>query len=372
MSDLAPRDDARPAATDWYPLKLEPSFRERVWGQEDLSCLYASRPAVPARVGEVWLTADDNRIANGPWAGKTLGDLCRSCGPGLLGHAASSNSAAFPLLVKFVFTLDKLSVQVHPSDEYARQAEGCSGKTEMWHVLKAAPGARLAVGFRKGLARPDRAAMLQAIQSGAVQDMLDWIHVRDGDTFFIPAGTVHAIGPGLVICEIQQNSDITYRLYDYNRLGTDGRPRELHVNKALDVMQWRTSGGRTNPVEHTAHQGTRHCLAACPYFATEKIVLQDSIRYLTQGRFEIWIGIEGEAEFDIDGRCANCRKGEAVIVPASAPFFSLRPISSCAFLRSYEPELERDVLEPLRARGFSEQQLNRVCFRGSLDSIKTE
>ncbi len=370
MSDLAPRDGAPlSAAADCYPLKLEPSFRERIWGQEDLSYLYASRSAVPSRVGEVWLTADDNRIANGPWMGKTLGELCRSCGPGFLGHAvpqgtASSNSAAFPLLVKFVFTVDKLSVQVHPSDDYAQRAERSAGKTEMWHVLKAEPGARLAIGFREDLPRPQRAALLKAIQTGAVEEMLNWTEVQAGDTFFIPAGTVHAIGAGLVICEIQQNSDITYRLYDYNRLGTDGRPRELHVNTALDVIQWRTSGGRTEPLSYAAGQAVRHCLAACSYFATDKIVLKNSIHFATEGRFEIWIGIEGAARFEITGQRADCRKGEAVIVPADARSFSVNPVSSCVFLRSYQPELECDVLGPLRVQGYSERQLSRVCFPG--------
>jgi len=311
-------------------------------------------------VGEVWLTADDNRIASGPLAGKSLGELCRSCGPGLLGRSCPETGldggAAFPLLVKFIFTGEKLSVQVHPSDDYARQAHGCSGKTEMWHVLHAETGARLALGFREEMPCPDRETLLNAIQSGAVEHWLNWVEVRAGDTFFVPAGTVHAIGAGLVLCEIQQNSDITYRLFDYNR------GRQLHVNQALGVMQWRTNGARTEPLYYAGVEVRRQCLVACPYFAVEKIELDRSVPFRTERGFDIWIGIEGAAEFDMEGQCVNCGKGEALIVPAPAPPFVIQPLPAATFLRIFEPDLRSDILEPLRASGYSEQQLRRVCF----------
>jgi mannose-6-phosphate isomerase len=367
---LASRDcDPHPAAAAWYPLNLEPSFRERVWGQPDLSYLYASRPPDPLRVGEVWLTADDNRVTNGVWAGKTLGEICRLDGAGLLGraipNAEPSGSPAFPLLVKFVFTADKMSVQVHPSDQYAREREGGAGKTEMWHVLQAEPGARLAIGFREDLVRgrqPDVKTLREAAESGAIERMLNWMDVRAGDTFFLPAGTVHAIGAGLIMCEIQQNSDLTYRLYDYNRPGTDGRPRPLHLDKALDVMEWRSNGGRTGPLQYRDQQSRRVLLAACPYFATEKLQLDKPASYTTAGRFEIWIVLEGDAEVEAAGQRSSCRKGEVVVMPAGAGNFLVNPGSPCVCLRVYSPELEGDVIAPLRAQGFSDRELRSVCF----------
>ena len=217
MSSLLPSGPAShsPQPCD-YPLKLEPIFVERVWGQEDLSFLYAARPAKPRRVGEVWLTGDQNRIANGAWAGTTVEELAQRNPQALLGPSIgrprTTHGPAFPLLVKFLFTTDKLSVQVHPPDAYAQAHEGSAGKTEMWHVLKAEPGAQLAIGFREALARGprlERSELRKAVASGAIEGMLDWTEVREGETFFVPADTVHAIGAGLVLCEIQQDRKST-------------------------------------------------------------------------------------------------------------------------------------------------------------------
>jgi mannose-6-phosphate isomerase len=174
--------------------RLRPRFLEKVWGAYSLKPLFAGKGK---RIGEVWL--------EGP-AGEPL-----------------------PLLIKFLFTTDKLSVQVHPNDEYAAKHHDCPGKTEMWHIVAAAPGAKLAVGFREAISPERLRAAVSDPTSNEVETMLDWREARAGDTFFIPAGTVHAIGAGLVLCEVQQQSDITYRLYDY------GRPRELHLEHGVAV-----------------------------------------------------------------------------------------------------------------------------------------
>ena len=377
MSSLPPSGFPIPEKACDSPLKLEPVFQERVWGREDISFLYATRPPQPRRVGEVWLTGDGNRVTNGAWAGATLGEMGNRCGPALWGPSLDTSRPArgplFPLLIKFLFTTDKLSVQVHPSDSYAEAREGSPGKTEMWHVLKAEPGARLAIGFREDLVqapRWDRSKLRQAVESGAIEAMLNWMEVREGDTFFIPAGTVHAIGPGLVLCEIQQNSDITYRFYDYNRPGMDGRPRPLHIEQALDVLEWRTRGGRTTPLERidalagapSAGLVTRLCLTACPYFATEKVSLGSSYHHQGRGRMEIWIALKGETHFETGRAAVVCRRGEVVVLPAVLNSVSIHPISTSVFLRTFPPDLEADILAPLRALGFSEQQLARVCF----------
>jgi len=195
------------------PVRLEPSFHERVWGAKVLGPWY---PDAKKPTGEVWFPSGD-------------------------------------LLVKFIFTADRLSVQVHPDDDYAMRVEGSPGKTEMWYVLRAEPGAEIATGFRQSVTREQ---VREAALSGEIEDMLQWWPVQAGDVFFIPAGTVHAIGGGLVLCEIQQNSDLTYRLYDY------GRPRPLHLDKALDVA---TLGPHPGP-SRAAGAGR---LAECPYFTAD-------------------------------------------------------------------------------------------------------
>lgn len=352
-------------------------FVERVWGLEDLSFLYASRPAEPRRVGEVWLTGQRNRIANGPWAGATLEEAARRNPQAVLGSSIAriqpAHGPAFPLLVKFLFTTKKLSVQVHPPDAYAQEREGSRGKTEMWHILRVEPGARLAVGFREDLAQGPRwgqGDLRKAVASGEIETMLGWTEVRPDDTFFVPAGTVHTIGPGVVLCEIQQNSDITYRFYDYQRPGVDGKLRPLHIEQALDVLKWRTRGGRTEPLAVRFASGERHCLAACSYFTTEKLSFSSPLQHSVEGRVEIWIALEGEARFEGGGEIAVCRRGEAVVLPAALESATIQPVAHCVFLRTLPPEPGADVLAPWLAEGFTEEQLSRVCFPPGAVALK--
>ena len=374
---------------------------ERVWGaacdSEQISFLYppdhsSQATERPQRVGEVWLTGNGNRIANGAHTGKTLQDVTRDCGAALLGDSPSldhpSGQPVFPLLIKILFTTDKLSVQVHPPDSYATQ-QGSWGKTEMWHILRAAPGARLAVGFRKDIPRvfvDDPAKLRQAAESGSLEQWLDWREVHDGETYFVPAGTVHAIGAGLTLCEIQQNSDITYRLYDYNRPGTDGKPRALHVEEALKVIQWRSSGGRTSPFDWPGERSARQLLAACPYFVTERWEFpaasmgdenQEQILRFTQDdragrRPVIWIALKGAAEFDAGGERATARKGEVVVIPADATSYKVCPLARSVFLRTFPPDWDADVVAPLRAAGASEAEMIKVCFPLSATAEETK
>lgn len=236
------------------PRRIEPVFVERVWGRTNLSPLYGS---FDRRIGEVWFPYGDNA----------------------------------PLLIKFLFTEEKLSVQVHPDDEYARMHENSRGKTEMWHILGAEPGAAIALGFRREMSREE---LRRAIESGSVESELNWVPVAPGDTLFAPAGVVHAIGAGLVLCEIQQNSDVTYRLYDY------GRPRQLHLERGLAVARtgvW--DGRRSFPVR-------------CPYFVTERIEASEVEAAPPDG--SLLICIEGEGE--INGE--RVRAGEVWHCPAGA------------------------------------------------------
>jgi mannose-6-phosphate isomerase len=217
--------------------RLTPVFKEKVWGSTKLEPLF---PNSDKKIGEVWFEGVDH----------------------------------LPLLIKFLFTSEKLSVQVHPNDDYARLHHGSPGKTEMWHVLHAEPGAKVAAGFSAEITQQE---LRDSALSGEIEQLLHWHEAAPGDTFFIPAGTVHAIGEGLTLCEIQQQSDITYRLYDY------GRPRELHLDRGVEVSH-------LGPL--TKNTPEKQVLVKCPYFTTSKMQLfaeTKSIMPLAQPQFAIFI-----------------------------------------------------------------------------------
>ena len=371
MGERASFNQSGAQSTCGYPLKLEPQFVERVWGAESLEPIYKAHPGAPQRIGEVWLTGDSNRIENGAHAGQTLQALTRSCGAALLGEATSvdhpSGVPVFPLLVKFLFTTDKLSVQVHPANSGAVKHNSW-GKTEMWHILRAEPGARLAVGFRSDVpselcSRAER--LREAAETGAIEPMLDWQEVCAGETYFVPAGTVHAIGAGITLCEIQQNSDITYRLYDYNRPGTDGKPRTLHVEQALEVIGGEVRGGKTAPVSRPGGRASRYVIAACPYFVTERWAFRSGASEEPRldyrgGRMEVWIALSGETEFEAGGESVTVRQGEVVILPADAPTYRIQPDTDAQLLRTYPPDQE--TAEDLGAADLSLEELSKLCL----------
>jgi len=295
------------------PLRLLPSFREKLWGTTALAPWFVPPPE---KIGEVWFGFDENETS----CGRTLIELMRESGPALLGTRI--DPALSPILVKFIFTADRLSIQVHPDDGYAGRHEGSWGKTEMWYVLRAEPGARLALGFREAITRE---RLRQAALSGEIEELVRWIPVQAGDTYFTPPGTVHAIGPGLVLCEIQQNCDLTYRIYDY------GRPRELHLDKAADVANLGPHPGCSVPVD--LGEG-RKLLAACKYFATELIEPAGSLCYEPDSaRFHLLLFLEGR------GALAGepFRAGECWLVPASAAPFDLDAAARVRLLRIYVP-----------------------------------
>jgi mannose-6-phosphate isomerase len=294
------------------PFRLLPSFREKIWGSQTLEPWF---PDSAAKIGEVWLTADDNCVEDG----RRLAELMREYGRALTG---AWTGASFPILIKFLFTTDRLSIQVHPDEEQGRAMENSPGKTEMWYVLRADPGASLALGFREPLTRPQLHA---AALSGEIEQLVRWFPVRAGDTFFNPAGVVHSIGAGLALCEIQQNSDVTYRLYDY------GRPRELRLEKGLTVSSLEPHPGPSRP--ETLRPG-RLKLAACPYFVTELLEWHHSAPYHQQpGRMEILVFLEGSGA--IAGNPVS--PGACWLAPAAAAPFDLAASTPLRVLRVYIP-----------------------------------
>ena len=317
-----------------YPFLLLPEFRERVWGTRDLSLIYPHKTArqggnFDQPIGEVWLTGDACRVSNGPLAGQTLGDLTQRFGRELLGEAAADPSH-FPLLLKFIFPKEKLSVQVHPDDDLARaQGQSC-GKTECWYVVAAEPGAQVAIGFNRVVTRDD---LEKAIAENHLEQLLRWVNVKPGEMIYVEAGAVHAIGPGVILLETQQNSDTTYRLYDY------GRGRELHIRDGLAAMKDHPHMGKV--ARHDSNGLTN--LVSSPCFVVDKFVLRKEEDRVIPARTghssaQVLVALDGCGVIEVDGMLpVTFAKGEAVVLPATVRDFRIRPQWALECLRACVP-----------------------------------
>jgi mannose-6-phosphate isomerase len=320
-----------------YPFLILPEFHERVWGARDLRP-YFSRAVEGEPIGEVWLTGEDCRVATGPLTGQTLRDLAIEHGSALTGDAAPQPTH-FPLLVKFLFPRQKLSIQVHPDDERAHQLGQPCGKSECWYVARAIPGAQAALGFRPGI-NPEMFRM--AVEANQAEHMLNWLDLRAGEMLYVDAGTVHALGPNSIILETQQNSDITYRLYDY------GRPRELHLELGMAAIRDHTHAGRVAPRAVDGHQ----LLVASPCFIVEKHSISAPVTLAAApgpSSVQILVSLEGGAIVESPGAPAlTILRGDAVVIPASSPSVTLRPQWSAELLRIFLPS--HPVPEPLTTK----------------------
>ena len=318
---------------DLYPLLLLPEFKERVWGTRDLSLLYPHKTArqggeFEQPIGEVWLTGDECKVSNGELAGQTLDAITKRFGRELVGDALNDTSR-FPLLLKFLFPKEKLSVQVHPDDDGARAIGQPCGKTECWYILAAESGAQVALGVKPGVTKSDAE---RAIGETRLEQLLNWIEVRPGELIYVDAGTVHAIGAGAVILETQQNSDTTYRLYDY------GRPRDLHVREGLAAMKEQTHAGK---VARIANANGAANLVTSPCFVVDKFVVKDvkTISALTgKTSAQVLVAIDGCGVIEADGmRPVTFAKGECVVLPASVREYRLRPQWALECVRAMLP-----------------------------------
>ena len=288
-------------------IKLTPACKDYLWGGEKLRQDYGIQSQLHP-LAEAWVLSchpdGPSVVATGPLAGKTLPEYIQEKGPGCLG-ADCEKFTDFPILAKFIDAKGDLSIQVHPSNEYALAQEHQFGKTEMWYVLDCEPGATLYYGFQHQISREE---FQQRIQDNTLTEVLNAVPVEKGDLFFIPAGTLHAIRKGIVVAEIQQNSNVTYRIYDYGRVGADGKPRQLHIQQALEVTQ------RTPPQPDPDFHGH---LAQCPYFTVD----------VMEGRFTLDCGpesfvsvlvLEGTGILWEGDESMSLRKGESLFIPAGA------------------------------------------------------
>lgn len=318
-----------------YPLQFQPEMKERIWGGRALEQFGLTLPE--GSIGEGWMIGDHpngtTKVINGELAGRGLDEIREAYGREWFGTKGfSEKNGRFPLLIKLLDCNDDLSIQVHPTDTYEGLPEGELGKTEMWYILDAKPGATIIYGLKDGV---DRGAMEAAIAEGRIMDTLQEVPVQAGDAFYIPAGTVHALCAGVVVAEIQQNSDTTYRLYDYDRLGLDGELRDLHIEDSLNVIAYDGAGASRMTTEGVA-DGQWLTIASSPYFIVEKGIIRSAAGYETPATsFVILIVAEGSGKLKwADGELALAA-GQAYLLPASLGGYELD--GSLTVIRSVVP-----------------------------------
>ncbi|MFD2610987.1 type I phosphomannose isomerase catalytic subunit [Paenibacillus gansuensis] len=318
-----------------YPLQFKPEMKERVWGGRALEQFGLELP--DGSIGEGWMIGDHpngtTKVMNGELAGLGLDEVRERFGAELFGSKGfSEKSGRFPLLIKLLDCNDDLSVQVHPSDDYAGLPAGELGKTEMWYILDAKPGAKIVYGLKPGT---DEAAFQASIEEDRIMDTLQEVTVEAGDSFYIPAGTVHALGAGVLVAEIQQNSDTTYRLYDYKRPGLDGKLRELHVEDSLNVTDYEGKSATRMKTDLQAHNEWLR-LASSPYFITDKGRVEGRWSLQTSAdSFVILIACEGTGALTWDEGSLEVKPGDCFLLPASLGGYALE--GSFTVLRSMVP-----------------------------------
>jgi mannose-6-phosphate isomerase len=305
-----------------YPLQFEPILKDRIWGGEKLKTLL-NKPISSKITGESWelstVEGDISVVANGVLKGKSLMELIDATPNEILGTKVYSRfGKQFPLLFKYLDAREDLSIQVHPNDKLAKERHNSFGKTEMWYVMQADPDSRIIVGFKENSSKEE---YLKHLNDKTLVSILDDVKAKAGDVFFLETGTVHAIGAGLVVAEIQQTSDITYRLYDFDRKDAQGNTRELHVELALDAINY-------NKVEtqkkYETKPNTSNEVVDCPYFTTNFIPLQDKVEVEKSGEtFTVYMCIDGSFEIEYDGFKQSYIKGDTVLVPAEINAFIL-------------------------------------------------
>jgi mannose-6-phosphate isomerase len=346
------------------PARLDPIFSPRPWGSLSLAPFFPEKSNLKEPLGEAWMTGSECRFASGPFEGRRLGSVWPEMPAEWAGTKADRGSG-FPLLVKFIFSEDKLSVQVHPDDEYAaryEKAAGGRGKTEMWYAVQARAGAEVLVGLKPGV---DREKFEQSIGNGTAEECLERIAMREGDAIFVPAGTAHTIGAGLVLCEIQEHSDLTYRVYDYNRRDAKGRGRELHIEKALEVIRFgKQSGGKIEPVSTARGPVTETFFVSCRYFATEKWAFAESVAAATRREhFDLMIVLEGTGNFAWGDSRAEYAPAQVWMIPAALGDYRIEPSVRTTLLRTYVPSDSDEFLRNLKESGAEESKWLRLVHK---------
>ena len=320
-----------------YPLTFEPIFKEIIWGGTDI-LTYKGMSADSRKIGESWelshVSENFSVVANGKLKGKTIDDLIKEYGVHLLGKKVVDKSGdTFPLLIKFIDARDNLSIQVHPDDNLARIRHNSFGKTEMWYVVNATPGAKLYSGFSQ---QTDADEYVSRIENNSIMDILKSYNVKSGDVFFLPAGRVHAIGSGCFIAEIQQTSNITYRVYDYNRKDANGYERELHIIPAKDAIDYTLYPDYKTRYTPVVNEATE--LAKCKYFTTNLLTINKiKLRDLSSiDSFVVYMCIEGKSVLkDNKGNYLPVRQGQTILISADTSSVSIEPEQDSRLIETY-------------------------------------
>lgn len=356
------------------PLKLSPIFKPKIWGLDDLSPLFewpgleniaddrgvSAQPDDKSLIGEVWITDESSRIMNGPVAGRTLGEASAEYQTELNG--ANWKDRRFPILSKYIFTSDWLSLQVHPDDNYARKHDpGNLGKCEMWYIVHAEPEAEIVLGLKP---ETTLEMLRSACEQGKSKDLLYRFHPKAGEAIFVPPGTVHALGPGLVLFEAEEHSDMTYRLDDFGRMGLDGKPRPLHLEKGFGVIKPEAPPLRDLP-HQVVHEpfGFRRYILACPYFAVEELRLQKmGLFKASPEHVETLSIVAGEGRVETAAGWLGYQPGDTWVIPPGAEQYRIVPEEKSRILKFYVPDVDKDFRRPLSRHGLKPDQINKILF----------
>lgn len=343
-----------------YPYLLQPKLTPAIWGGHALVEIYGKSGDRGAGIGESWECWDENAVCNGPLAGRTVAELRAELGANLLGSLDAAR--IFPILTKIIDARMALSVQVHPGDAYAQRVEHQpNGKTECWYVLAADPGAELVLGWTQETSREEYE---RRVKDGSLGEILRRVPVARGDAFYLPAGTLHAIGAGIVVFETQQASDLTYRIFDWNRAGPDGTPRQLHVDKAADVLDYgRGTAGALEELPYTYEGFARTALIADPHFFVELAVATQSAAAMgTHARPLIVMALASGLELACEGGSAQLAPYQTALVPAAAESVRIRSLAAAAPFVCVTPPAEPDMVE----RRLREARLPQPAIEGFL------
>ncbi|WP_445385503.1 type I phosphomannose isomerase catalytic subunit [Robiginitalea sp. IMCC44478] len=315
-----------------YPLKFYPIFKERLWGGEKLRTVLG-KDVKGDRIGESWeisgVSGDVSVVCNGPLKGKNLNELIAAEPEALLGKSVLERfGKEFPILIKFIDAARDLSIQVHPDDTLARQRHNSFGKTEMWYIMDADPGSQLIIGFEEDTT-PGK--YREALDAGDLTKLLHYQPVAAGEGYFINSGKIHAIGGGILLAEIQQTSDITYRVFDFNRKDADGKLRELHTEQAVDAIDYSRKDDFV--LSYQQKPGQANPMAVSQYFTTAYLEVAGNLKRQLEDReaFTILIAVEGEAAIQTGSEKVNIKRGESVLIPAAADRVDIQA-DSCKLL----------------------------------------
>ena len=306
-----------------YPLKFQPILKDKIWGGQKLQQLL-HKPTTSKNAGESWeisdVEGDTSIVANGALQGSSLKHLLETHRSDLLGEKNFRQfGTKFPLLIKFIDAKDDLSVQLHPNDQLAKARHNSFGKTEMWYVVQADPESNLIVGFNQKMSQE---LYLKHLEDKTLQSILNFDAVQAGDTYFIEVGRIHAIGAGVLLAEIQQTSDITYRVYDWDRVDSEGNERELHNDIALEAFDFDMPDNFR--VDYTKDSNTPTELVSCPYFTTNVMDVNKRIsKENTHDSFMIYMCVDGNAQIEVAGNQTEISMGETVLIPACIKQFSI-------------------------------------------------